>query len=199
MKINTKSGFTLIEVIAAMMIVGVIGGFSLLFLMNSAIGFVTAQQNAILVQKARLTMARLAAEFVREMKSIDSFSPGGTQKSYVKTIYQYLPQKDRQIALVGTGARKKIILLDTQVDAPAETDDEVLVDNVSNFYLVFEKCDGSAWNTGDDMEDLCRIDIFLVLFVNQTDADTRTFNRTITPHNRDPVISVIETDNNDLV
>ena len=84
MKTISKTGFTLIELIASMLIISIIASFSLLFLMTGAAGFVTAQQNAVLAQKARLAMARLSAEFSSEMKVIDSLSPAGIQKTYIK-------------------------------------------------------------------------------------------------------------------
>ena len=194
MKPISKTGFTLIELIVAMLIIGIIASFALLFFMTGAAGFMTAQQNAVLAQKARLVMARLSAEFSSEMKAIDSLSPAGIEKTYLKYRYRFDPAKDRQISLVGSGDRKKIVILDTKPDMPTATDEEVLIDDVSSFSMVFEKCDQTPWTTAEDMEALCRIEISLTIFVSSTGSDTVTFTTTIAPPDRDPIFGILGRD-----
>lgn len=181
-------GFTLIEVIAAMLIVSIIASFSLLFLMTGAAGFVTATQNNLLAQKARLALARINAELTGEMKTITSLSP------VVKYKYQFDPAKYRQIALVGTEARKRIVIVDRETPAPDSSSDEILVDDVSAFTMVFEKCDQSSWTIADDMADLCRIEITLTLYLNSIDTATVNFSTTISPPNRNPVLGSLNFD-----
>ena len=191
MKSISKAGFTLIELIAAMLIISIIASFALLFLMTGAAGFMTAQQNAVLAQKARLAMARLSAEFSSEMKAIDSLSPVGIEKTYIKYRYRFDPAKDRQISLVGLDTRKTIVILDTKTDVPTPSDEEVLIDDVSSFSMVFEKCDQTSWTTAEDMEALCRIEISLTVFVSPTGSDTATFATTIAPPERDPIVGIL--------
>jgi len=191
LKTISKTGFTLIELIVAMLIISIIASFALLFLMTGAAGFMTAQQNAVLAQKARLVMARLSAEFSSEMKAIDSLSPAGIEKTYIKYRYRFDPAKDRQISLVGLDTRKTIVILDTKIDMPTPSDEEVLIDDVSSFSMVFEKCDQTSWTTAEDMEALCRIEISLTVFVSPTGSDTVTFATTIAPPIRDPIVGIL--------
>jgi len=194
----SKRGFTLIELIVVMLIISIIASFALLFLMSAAAGFMTAQQNAVLAQKARLVMGRLSAEFSREMKAIDSLSPAGTEKTYIKYRYQFNPAKDRQISLVGSDARKTIVILDTITNMPTPSDEEVLIDDVSSFSMIFEKCDQTSWTTADDMEALCRIEISLTVFVSPNGSDTATFATTLTPPERNPIVGILGPDHRPL-
>ena len=178
-------GFTLIEVIASILIISIIAGFSLLFLMTGASSFVTAKENNLLIFRARLAMARIAAELSAEMKTIEAMLPADAEKTYLKYLYQFSPAKDRQISLVGDGIRKEIVLVDSKAGVPTVSDEETLVDNVKDFSMVFEKCDQSAWTSGDSIEDLCRIEISLTLFVNSTNSRTETFSTTVIPADRD--------------
>ena len=180
----SNKGFTLIEMIASMLIISIIAGFSLLFLMTGASGFVTARENNLLTFRTHLAMARIAAELSAEMKSIETLSPVAPEKTYLKYLYQFSPQKDRQIALVGNGVRKAIVIVDAKAGVPDASDEEILVDNVSGFSMVFEKCDQSVWTTADSIEDLCRIEVSLTLFVNDFDSRTETFATTVTPATR---------------
>ncbi len=56
-------GFTLIELIAVIVITGLIGSVSGLLIVQTATGFVTARENAAILQNARACMSRLTREF----------------------------------------------------------------------------------------------------------------------------------------
>jgi hypothetical protein len=138
-----------------------------------------------LSQKASLALARITKEFNSEMKEVESI----TSSSSVKYVYQYNPKKKRYIALVGTGTRKKIKI--AAGDNPAEPGDanpEVLIDQVSAFILTFQKCDDSAWVVTDALDDLCKINITLTLFINPTDNKTVTFTTMVNPPGQKKVI-----------
>ncbi len=57
------SGFTFVELIASLILVGIMGAIAGLGLVQIADGFIFSKKNAEAVQKAGLTMSRLAREF----------------------------------------------------------------------------------------------------------------------------------------
>ena len=98
-----NTGFTLIEVIVSMMLLGIIASFAIFFTISGVEGYIFTIQNAALSRKASLAMARLTKEFNNEMKEIDLIT-----SSSVKYVYQYNPRDYRYVAIVGTGERKEI-------------------------------------------------------------------------------------------
>jgi prepilin-type N-terminal cleavage/methylation domain-containing protein len=175
------SGFTLFEILVVLVLVGIIAIFMISFLISGVSGFIFTKQNVALTQKASLVLARITAEFNSEMKEIVSQTA-----SSVNYIYQY-PDNRRYLALVGTGARKEIKIL-VGTTAPNESDVEVLIDQVSNFTLSFEKSDGLSWVVSDGMSDLYKIIITLTLFVSPTENETVTFTTTVNPPNDHAII-----------
>lgn len=180
---KNNTGFTLIEIIAAMVLMGIIAVFTLFFIISGMEGYVFSRQNAALSRKASLAMARITKEFNSEMKEIELITINS-----VKYAYQYNPRDHRYVALWGTGERKEIKIVVGGASAPDGDDPEVLIDQVSNFTLDFKKCDDSAWDVSNDMDDLCKIAITLTLFINPADDNTVTFTTTINPPGRHYII-----------
>ncbi len=58
-----KRGFTLIELVAVLLLVGVLVASSMVSLIPVAEGLVVARQNAVILRKSRLAFARLSREF----------------------------------------------------------------------------------------------------------------------------------------
>ena len=193
MTIRDARGFTLIEIILVTVLMGIISVFSALFIITGVEGFVTTVENTELAQKAGFAMNRITAEMAREMESVTTLLPGGSSgKTYVKFAYEpnpgdFSPGAYRHISLVGTGTRKELMLAAGDT-APIDGDDEVLLENISAFTMVFSKSDDTDWTTSDDMDDLAKISITLTIFVSDTDSDTVTFSTTVTPPDFDDVI-----------
>lgn len=184
---NNQSGFTLFEIIVVLMLMGLIAVLSLFFIISGVSGYVFSKQNTALSQKASLALARIVKELNSELREI-SVIPISSPFSSIKYVYQYDPKYYRYLALVGTGARKEIKLVVGDKAAPGSLDPEVLIDQVSDFALTFQKCDNSPWLVTHDLDDLCKIAVTMTLFINPTDDKTVTFTTTVNPPGQKKVI-----------
>ncbi len=184
LNIDFDSGFTLVEVIVSMLLLGLLALGAILFLVSGVSGYVFSQQASAISQKANLALVRLTKELSGEMIEVESITSGS-----VKYVYQYNPEKKRYVAL-GAGTRKEIkIAVGDDPPTLEDTDWEgVLIDQVSNFTLDFKKCDDTAWTVGNDMDDLCKIVVTLTLFINSYDNKTVSFTTTVSPSIRKDVI-----------
>lgn len=185
LNIDSDSGFTLVEIIVSMLLLGFAAVGAILFLVSGVSGYVFSQQASAISQKANLALVRITKELSGEMLEIESITSGS-----VKCVYQYNPEKKRYVALVGAGTRKEVkIAVGDDPPTPEDTDVEgVLIDQVSALTLAFQKCDDSAWTVSDDMDDLCKIVLTLTLFINSYDDDTVSFTTTVSPSIRKDVI-----------
>lgn len=59
---RNNTGFTLIEIIAVLVLLGIIGVFGSMFLVNMVRSYQWAEDNAHLAQKAQITLTRIAVE-----------------------------------------------------------------------------------------------------------------------------------------
>ncbi len=188
LNIDSDSGFTLVEVIASIVLLGFVAVGTILFLFSGVSGYVFSRQASTATQKANLALVRLTKELSGEMIEIESITRD-PDPGKVKYVYQYNPEQKRYIALVGTGARKEIkIAAGADPAEPAASDPGVLIDQVKEFTLDSKKCDDTDWTVSDDMEDLCKIVLTLTLFINSYDDDTVSFTTTMSPSIRKDVI-----------
>jgi len=88
-KIYTEKGFTLIEVIMTLILVGITAVLGGMLIVSVVEGYLFARANASTVQKAQLAMARLTKEFTA-ISSVTSSSAG--QITYVRPDSSLNPQ-----------------------------------------------------------------------------------------------------------
>ena len=190
--IKNHAGFTLLELIVSIALLGIVAVFTLFFIVSGVSGYVFSKKSATASQKARLALARITRELNSELKDINLISANS-----VKYVYKYNPVDYRYIALVGTGERKEIKIV-VGGAAPGDPDPQVLIDQVSNFTLTFQKYDKVQslwvnWVAGvDDMDDLGRIIINLTLFISSTETRTVSFSTTVSPFHHYPIIGTGE-------
>jgi len=196
-RLKNQQGFTLVEIIVVTILMGVIAWFSGLFIVTSMDSYTSAVENSEMTHRAGLAMARINAELDREMDSIVSFRTGTSPNAAIEYVYQTSPDpvRYRHIALVGSGTRKRIVLIEsaTTPSTPGTSDDEILVEDVSDLTLAFKKFDGAGaeqdWLVADGMDALAKIVVTLTLFVNSIDSDTVTFTTTLSPLDLDDVLT----------
>ncbi|MBU2623626.1 MAG: type II secretion system GspH family protein [Proteobacteria bacterium] len=82
---SNEKGFTLIEVIVTLVLVGIMAALAGMWIVSVVNGYIFTKMNADTVQKAQLAMTRLTMEFTR-IKTVDATTAGpDTQINYTRT------------------------------------------------------------------------------------------------------------------
>ena len=134
---NNESGFTLIEAVISLMIVGILAAFAGMAIVTGTKGYVQTRENSHLAQKAQMSMSRIHRELM-EITDIEAFDDTGTEPWIIFDN----PQGRQAIARVGDTLRL-YELNPTKTNLDGETGD-LLVDQVTGFSLNFFQ-GSNAW------------------------------------------------------
>ncbi len=126
---NKKSGFTLIEMVVTLILVGIIAAFAGMWIVSVTNGYIQARASAETAQKAQLAFARLTKEF-SAIKSVDSESTTDSQITFTRWDEEISANVTQTVALNGN-------LL--------KIGDNTLADNISSFKLSY--CDTNFPNS----------------------------------------------------
>jgi prepilin-type N-terminal cleavage/methylation domain-containing protein len=182
------AGFTLIEIIVTLILLGIMGAIAGILIARGAQGYFMARETNVLSQKAQLAMDRMILEFedISAIAAVSSTSVCYTLTYYDKATDTTLPDVYRCIGLVGS----QIKIVDEALNGttlPTATTGYVLVDNVSafqlNFYSNTDAFTGTFTGNGTwtppgspvayNIGDLAAIKITLTL--NRTDSAGATY------------------------
>lgn len=166
-KISTnQNGFTLIEIIATMVIMGIIGIGAALFLTHAAQGFLLARTNQTVYQKANIAMERL----LLEMKYMD-------QVTSINTNSIQYERNDQAFAIALVSGTIK---LNRGRQLPDADTGFVLIDDVARFNLSFENTNGNPWTiqANNSLSGLTKVNIDVTLTIEGT---TRRFTIDVNP------------------
>jgi prepilin-type N-terminal cleavage/methylation domain-containing protein len=152
---NNKSGFTLIEIIATIALIGVLSSIVALFMGNVLNGFTTVKNNSSAALKAQMALNRISLE-LKDLSSLYSLTDN------VSMTYQNALGDNRTIKFAGSNI---------YISTPA---DHLLIDGVSNFAL-------SA--THDNMYNIAANDVAYI-DVGFTISGVGSFSTRIFPRNR---------------
>ena len=145
--VSSQEGFTLIEVIASLIIMGCIGAIAGMGIVHVVDGYVLAKQSSEAVQKSRIAITRLTKEFQSLTEIADSPGPSSAGLMYFRD--------DRIHSLVYTPETGEIWI-----------DNGLLLDEVNFFSLTYhDQYDDPKPNPSDPLsgfsEDTQLVDIFL--------------------------------------
>jgi len=171
---RNESGFTLIEIIVSLVLVGMMAAIAGMGIVTGTKGYLLAKENSHMAQKAQLAMARIQRELM-ELTGIGQAGP-----AFI--IYDNTSGR-HAIAMDNTDTTIKMYNLiagATILPAPAEGD--ILVDNVHNFTLDYFQ-GSSDWNFGNDINLLSAIQADLELGRSDGSGDAVTFSTTVNPRN----------------
>jgi len=143
LNIGTQKGFTLIELVTTLILVGIIGAFASFFLYTGVSGFLKSKDISETSLKAQIALDRISAE----LRSIDSLVNNPVQDSNI----QY---KSKSIDFPGT---RKISYANEQIFITVDGTANVLLNNVLGFKLRWTSKDLNHASGGNN--EIAAIDI----------------------------------------
>ncbi|MDH3393188.1 MAG: prepilin-type N-terminal cleavage/methylation domain-containing protein [Desulfobulbaceae bacterium] len=154
-----SDGFTMLEMILVLALVGIIGSIAMFGLLNLTRSFTFVKESGVVVGKAQLAMLRLSKEF----SSIKTATGNATSLSFTAVR----PAGDEDHAVVLSGSN---LLLDG----------EILTDQVNSFSLsYYDTFDGAAATAWSDTSKI----IGISLSVNGPEGISPIFQTRITARN----------------
>ena len=167
--VKNESGFTLIEMIVVLVLVGIVAVIAAMGIVTGIHGYIFARDMAPISQKANLAMSRLS----RELMEISTVTSSASNSISFSDSYGGL----RAIAFVGSVSQIKI---NDSATVPTAGTGYILIDNVNSFALTYYKSDGTVWSCCN-ANSLSSITIDVK--VNHTYGTPLTFFTAINPRN----------------
>jgi prepilin-type N-terminal cleavage/methylation domain-containing protein len=167
-KNKDQSGFTLVEVIVVLVILGIVAAGLSSAIIYGAQHFIFAREANQLSQKAQLALARMKRELV-DVRSITTANATTIQ-------YTLATGGEYAIQLSGTAINMQGI---NPVIAAQPLINGLAANNGGQTFLTYRKADGSAWTTADSINDLAQVQAVIVLAM--PGQPNLTFQTTINP------------------
>jgi prepilin-type N-terminal cleavage/methylation domain-containing protein len=164
-----SAGFTLVEIIVSIVIMGILATVTAQALTLGAQGFVFSQENLAMTQRAQLALTRASREL---LEIIDVTAAGDDSVTFLTT------SGTRTIRLSGTTLEILVSEYDT---ANYYTLMEGVTNTAAQPLLQYGKADGTAWTVADDITDLYLVE--LTLAMQRTTGETITFDTSVNPRN----------------
>lgn len=167
---KNQTGFTLIEVIVTLILVGILASMAGMGIVSGVQGYLFAKDNAAISQKAQAAMARLNRTFT-EVLDITTANP--TRVTYKRLINDakveetlFLDDKDQTLRIADGGTM---------------AGGDILVDNVASLKLSFKQ-GNDDWKTSDPFNLLSSITVELTQKRPDGGSDV-SFTTAVTPRN----------------
>ncbi|SDN70238.1 prepilin-type N-terminal cleavage/methylation domain-containing protein [Desulfonauticus submarinus] len=148
---KNKKGFTLLEIVLVLIIIGIVALFSSFGLIEVVNKYVNTKQNTEYSLKLNIAVSRIFLE-LKNLDSIISYTTNSIIYTRDTRRYTYA------LGLVGTELK-----LNNTNEYPSEAKGYILLDRVKSFSLKPEKSDGSSWQTTDSISDLAQIKVNIKL------------------------------------
>jgi len=180
-----QGGFTLLEIMLSLMIVGLIASVAGSAIVAGLNGYLAAKENQAMAQKSQLAMLRLSRQLSEFVNIPNQSSNAGANSIIVESLSPAPISTVRTFAIGLDGSQLKIAE-GARGSTPVVSSGDVLVDGVSSFTLSYFGTEGSGyggtWNPASDpLQRLATIQVTLVLA--RPDGVTRTFMTQVHPRN----------------
>jgi len=170
---KNKAGFTLIEIMVSLVLVGLIASIAGTSVITATRGYVFARENNAITQKAQLALNRLNREFI-ELSDI-------REANSTCVVYES-PYGRRAVGLSGNAIR---LLTSQSASCSTLSGGDTLVDEVQAFSILYNpnpNGTSSLWSYGQDIRNLFALNVQLVLARPDT-GGTVPFFTTVSPRN----------------
>ena len=157
-----QRGFSLVELIVSLVIAGILAVALTTIVVTAVDGYIFSQETADMSQKGQLALARMRLELL----NATSISTATADKIAFSN-------PDGSYELERTGS---IITLKQASGSPKTLVDTILSNYGTDQLFAYQKEDGSAWSTSDDIAELFDIEITLKFAVS-----TMVFQTSINP------------------
>ncbi|MFZ0132126.1 MAG: prepilin-type N-terminal cleavage/methylation domain-containing protein [Desulfobacterales bacterium] len=178
-----RAGFTLVEVVASLLIVGILGAIAGMGLVTGLRGYMQAKENGHLAQKAQIAMARIKRELMEITDVIDGADGTDPWVLFDNPMGRQALRKHGNILQLGSQEPTKVdldgVVWDTLIDQIDQEDQE------KNFRIAYRSGSGD-WDIGNDIDLLSTIDVTFVLRREEGRAGkegTVPFNTTVSLRN----------------
>jgi prepilin-type N-terminal cleavage/methylation domain-containing protein len=171
---RNKKGFTLIEIMVSLVLVGLIAAISGTSVVTATRSYLFARENNAITQKAQLALGRLNREFIELSNIKDAKS--------TCVVYES-PYGRRAVAKVDSAVYLFSDYANTTCPASSSGGD-ILIDGVQTFSIMYNPSSGfSLWTSGVNIiQDLFAVSIQIILARPDT-GGTVSFFTTISPRN----------------
>jgi len=170
---RNDNGFTLIEVIASMIIVGILASIAGMGIVTGTRAYLQTKENAHMAQKAQVAMARIQ----RELMELTAIETVNTTDPYV--IFDN--PVGRQAIARGGNTLQLYTLGASATDLSGSAGD-ILVDQAIGLTIAYFQ-GSAAWTTADSIDLLSAIQVRFDLQRREGSANSVTFSTTIHPRN----------------
>jgi prepilin-type N-terminal cleavage/methylation domain-containing protein len=173
-----KAGFTLIEIMVSLVLVGLIASIAGTLVITATRGYLYARENDAIAQKAQLAIGRLNRELTElmDVKTRDDAQPYLIYEVPLRTG----GVERRGIAKVGNTVQ---MFFNVPGSTLSGLTGDILVDNVQTLSLMYNPSSGvSLWSMGQDIRNLFAVSVQIVL--NRPDTGGAvSFFTTVSPRN----------------
>ena len=176
---NRESGFTLIEIIASLVIFGLMFTLAGMGVVMAAKGYMITKENAHMAQKAQMAMARIN----RELVELTAIAARVDTQPDPYIIYDHIDGR-RAIAKGGSTIKMFFNMGSAQITLPPFSDGDVLIDDVKQLTITYHKSDSTLWVFGTDhIKELSSVGVDIVMSRADSDVGDKTFQATVRPRN----------------
>ncbi len=166
-----KAGFTLIEIMVSLVLVGLIAAISGTAVTTATRSYLFARENNAITQKAQVALGRLNREFIEL---------SGIKDANSTCVVYESPYGRRAVAKVGSAVH---FFSDYATTTCPSSGGDILVDGVQTFSVMFNPSSGvSLWSLGQDIRNLFAVSVQIVLSRPDT-GGTVSFFTTVSPRN----------------
>ncbi|MDZ7580389.1 MAG: prepilin-type N-terminal cleavage/methylation domain-containing protein [Deltaproteobacteria bacterium] len=173
------TGFTLVEVIASLLIVGILGSIAGMGIVTGLRGYMQAKENGHLAQKAQIALTRINREL---MELTDVIARDDGADPWVVFDNRLLGRQ----AIAKVGAELQLFSLSAGATNLSGATGDTLIDQVDSFSIRYFNGLNPDWVIGEDIDLLSTVEVNFVLRRKEGregEAGTVPFSTIINPRN----------------